>query len=519
MTGTRHTAIVIGAGIGGLAAALRLSAAGMDVTVLETADAPGGKMRVASSTAGPIDQGPTVLTFKHVFDALFADVGERIEDHLHLTQLPIIARHFWDDGTEMDLWADRTQSAEAVDAAFGSKARAEFERFMARAHRLLETFEDPMLMSGSPRQSDMVRTVLRKPSTILDMAPWHSLGSLLDRAFSEPKLAQLFARYATYVGGRPHSSPALLSLIAAGEANGVWAIKGGMHQLALSLQQLAEARGTTFLFGTPARRIALQGGRQAGVETDDAWLKADVIVFNGDPRALSTGLLGPGVTGAVAQDATEPRSLSADVLAFAARPTGPDIAYHNVFFSSAPNAEFPDLAQGKTPLDATLYLCAQDRSGPSPAGPERFEVIRNAPPDPDRQMETEECQTQIFQRFRDFGLTFDPMPGNEAHTDPAGLQRLFPASMGSIYGRSPHGLTAGLKRPTARTKIPGLYLAGGGAHPGAGVPMATLSALHAAEAIKTDLSLISTCRQTDTHGGTSTVSAPAGPAPSASSHS
>uniref|UniRef100_A0AAN0NJ81 FAD-dependent oxidoreductase n=1 Tax=Yoonia rhodophyticola TaxID=3137370 RepID=A0AAN0NJ81_9RHOB len=125
----------------------------------------------------------------------------------------------------------------------------------------------------------------------------------------------------------------------------------------------------------------------------------------------------------------------------------------------------------------------------------------------------------IFNRFKDFGLTFDPVPGPQTLTTPHGFDALFPASQGSLYGRSPHGLTAAFKRPTARTAIPGLYLCGGGTHPGAGVPMAVLSARHAAAAIMTDHALQSTSPQTDTRGGMSMGSATAGPKRSLSSGS
>lgn len=519
MSPGKTSAVVIGAGIGGLAAALRLADAGLDVTVLEAADGPGGKMRALPTDAGPVDTGPTVLTFRPVFDALFADVGERLEDHVDLVRLPVIARHFWEDGTVLDLMDSHEGSLANIDSVFGTRVAREFARFAARAERMLTAFEQPMLWTGAPRQRDLTAAVLAAPRLIADMAPWRSLAGLLDGAFSEPKLAQLFARYATYVGGVPQKVPGLLSLIAAGEARGVWAVRGGMHHLAQVVQQRAEARGVVFRFGTPVRRIAVQGGRPGGVEIDDGRIAADVVVFNGDPRALTEGLLGAGVANAVPTRAVEPRSLSAHVMAFAAEPTGTDLSYHNVFFGPSTKAEFDPLARGETPGDATLYLCAQDRAETAPTGPERFEVIRNAPPLPHPDMENAQCQTLIFDRFRDFGLTFDPMPGPAALTRPTEWDALFPGSQGSLYGRSPHGLTAGLKRPTARTTLPGLYLVGGGAHPGAGVPMATLSARHVAEAIRTDLASTLTSRPTAMPGGTSTGSATAGPAPSASSPS
>jgi 1-hydroxycarotenoid 3,4-desaturase len=523
-SGTDGRVVVIGAGVGGLAAAVRLAAAGLDVTVLDRLGGPGGKMRTVESAAGPVDAGPTVLTMRHVFDAIFAEAGARLEDHLTLVREPLLARHFWPDGSTLDLFDDPERSAEAIRAWGGARAEADFRAFSATARRLYEAFDAPIMQASAPSLPGLVAHVAARPGLMPALAPHRTLARALTAGFREPRLRQLFGRYATYVGGSPFASPAVLGLIWHSEERGVWRVKGGMHRLAIALRSLAERSGATFLFGTQAETIEVQAGRAAGVRTADGRrLAADHVVFNGDPRALAQGLLGDPARRAVPRRAmTEPRSHSAYVWTFAATPAGPDLAHHNVFFAADPKAEFDDLAAGRPPADPALYICAEDRgTGAAPRdGLERFEIIINGPPTtlgPPEDPAT--CRTRTFQALARHGLIFSPTPAPEALTTPSGFESLFPGSAGSLYGRSPHGLLAAFSRPTARSALPGLYLAGGGVHPGAGIPMAALSGKHAAEAIRTDRTSTSPSRRTATPGGTSTGSPTTARAPSRSSAS
>ena len=491
LTDSTQSAVVIGAGIGGLSAALRLAAAGVRVTVVEAADGPGGKMRTTPSVAGPVDIGPTVLTMRPVFETLFADIGERLEDHVTLQRDPLLARHFWRDGSTLDLFDDPDASVDAVHAFAGSKASQQFQRFAASAKQLFEAFDGPIMQSAAPALGPLTTHVLKHPRLIPAMMPGLSLARRLQLSFDDPRLQQLFGRYATYVGGSPYQSPAVLGLIWHSEAQGVWSVEGGMHALAKALHNVAVEKGVTFLFGQTVDRIAQQGGRVSAVHlADGTTLSAGTIVFNGDPRALSEGLLGAPAKAAVPPSGTEPRSLSAFVWGFAAEPQGVDLAHHNVFFCDDPKGEFRDIAKGDMPRDATLYVCAQDRGITPPTGLERFEIIMNGPPGHNTTEEARNtCQTRTFENLQQMGLTFMPRPQTSALTTPRDFNQAFPGSDGSLYGRSPHGMMATFQRPTVRTALKGLYLAGGGAHPGAGIPMATLSGMHAAEAIRADLGL------------------------------
>jgi len=504
-------AVIVGAGAAGLAAAARLAHAGIKVTVLERHAHLGGKMRALPSAAGSVAAGPTVLTMRAVFDALFETCDERLDDHVTLVRQPLLARHFWPDGSRLDLWDDAARNTEAIRDFAGARAAAQFRAFDTRARALFDGFDAPMMQAPAPRPLDLARHVLANPDLLRQMAPHRSLAGLLRHSFDDPRLAQLFGRYATYVGGMPAGVPALLSLIWRAESSGVWAVEGGMHRLAEALAALARRHGAVIETGAHVARIETQGGTVSGVALSDGRrLPCTRVVFNGDPRALATGALGQGCAHVAPATRAAPRSLSAEVWAFAATPSGADLAHHNVFFRTDPAPEFAALARGETAPDPTLYVCAMDRGmGTAPPAPERFEIIANAPAlaPGERPSKESPCPTRIFATLARFGLRFTPEPARDSLTTPRGFDRLFPASLGALYGQSPHGTMAAFSRPTARTPVAGLYLAGGGTHPGAGVPMAALSARHAAEAILNDRISTSTCRPTATRGGISTASA------------
>ncbi len=241
---SRDRVVVIGAGIGGLVSALELAARGCRVTLCERAAAPGGKMREIFIDGVPLDAGPTVFTMRWVFDSLFAEVGTRLEDQISVTPLEILARHAWSEAERFDLFADLERTVDAIgDFSGGAEARR-FLEFSAHARRIYETLEQPFICAQRPGPLSLVRSGgLRGLGDLWQIKPFNRLWSTLGTYFRDPRLRQLFGRYATYCGSSPFLAPATLMLVAHVEQQGVWQIEGGMHRLAAALAELAKQRG------------------------------------------------------------------------------------------------------------------------------------------------------------------------------------------------------------------------------------------------------------------------------------
>ena len=483
----------------GLAAAMQLSKKGLEVEVHEKATTPGGKLRAINSSIGPIDAGPTVFTLKPWFDEFFSELGERFDDHVTISEQSVLARHWWPDESRLDLRTDLHETLSAIKEFSGKKSALEFETFYRKTKMAFDLFEMPIMKSSSINLVELLRLTIKNRRTISDLLfTFKSLWEFLAKEFSDPRLRQLFARYATYVGTSPLEAPALLSLVWQAEARGVWQILGGMHTLPKVMETLARKNGAKFKYKSEINSIQITNGTVQGVtDQTNRLIKANYILFNGDPAAIYKGMLGEDVRSLIKQSAVKDRSLSAFVWSFTSKPIGKDLSLHNVFFNSDYTSEFHDIKRGKIPRTPSIYVCAQDRGiSPNIGGPERFEIIINAAPNPnedynnDKRKEFEKCKEITFHTLQKMGLKFLQSPVMSNLSTPSDYQKMFPGSDGSIYGLNLSKTMATFKRPKVKTKIRGLYLAGGGVHPGPGVPMALSSGKHAAEMILKDHSLI-----------------------------
>lgn len=491
----KHRITVIGAGMGGLVCALELALQGLDVTLLESKPTPGGKMREVDVNGQRIDAGPTVFTMRWVFEQIFADAGTRLEDHVTLQPVATLARHAWNADQHLDLFADIERSADAIGDFAGSKEAEGFRAFSKRAGSIYKTLENSFIQSTKPSPLTLMRDAgLRGIGDLWRINPFSILWQSLGEFFQDARLRQLFGRYSTYCGSSPYAAPATLMLVAHVEQNGVWLPQGGMHRMAQALAEIAVQKGVKLRYGCQATDVVVKGSRVQGVKlATGEYIESDCVVVNADPSALAAGLLGADIQRAVPAMPVKMRSLSALTWAMQARCEGFPLQRHNVFFSDNYRAEFDQIfGEQRLPDGPTVYICAQDRDDCDTSNPhaaERLLCLVNAPAMGDHHTfdhnEIQTCQDKTFSLLQRCGLSIDTQ--SCVITTPTDFNQLFPATGGALYGQASHGWRASFTRPTARTRIPGLYLAGGSTHPGPGIPMAAMSGRLAASALLKDL--------------------------------
>jgi 1-hydroxycarotenoid 3,4-desaturase len=466
--------VIIGAGVGGLSAAIALAAKGEAVTVLERQSGSGGKLLPVKLGGQMFDSGPTVMTMRWVFDELFGLAGDNLDSLLTLHPLDVLARHYWKDGQALDLYSDKNATLDAIGQFAGAAEAKGYAEFAQVSRRIHQSLLQPFLKSQRPTPWGLAAAM--PLGQMLQINPFENLWHALGRYFKDPRLRQLFGRYATYCGSSPFKAPATLMLVADIEAAGVWRIAGGMAGLARALENCARKLGVVFHFDCSAERIEMQGsGIQSVIDSNAVQHSCSSVIVNADSAAVAAGLFGHNVRSATKQTAPSDRSLSAITWCVEAKSQGVPLQHHTVFFSDDYVKEFADLAHGPA-HDPTVYICNQGKG--------RKLLLVNAPAN--GEAAPSDIEDRMLMRLSNSGLHLDLNMSNVLRRSPKEFAKLYPATSGALYGRSSHGWMSTFLRPQARTKVPGLYLAGGSTHPGPGVPMAALAGMRAAEALLCD---------------------------------
>jgi phytoene desaturase len=471
--------LVIGAGLGGLAAAIRLAHAGHAVEVWEKNGEAGGKLKELSQDGFRWDTGPSLLTMPHVLRELFAACGERMEDHLELIRLDSACRYFWTDGTVID-----------EDAAFWSQP--EVARFLDYAQGIYKLSGEAYLnhppsefwRAFTPRNLGKLRHLGKVATT-------RTLAAEVERRISDPHLRQIFLRFATYNGSSPYLTPATFNIIPYVEAEfGAWYVRGGMARIAEALKALAQHHGVTFRFNTTAINWS---GTEATAQ-DGTTTRANFLICNGDVLSAQTGFLSAITPASTQKSLLRPAlSTSGLILFLGVRGIEPRLGHHNIFFSDDYPAEFTEIHARKTsPHEPTIYISISSRTDPdhAPAGHDNYFVLVNAPArDPKQPWTPDEARDYrdlVLQRLQRFGL--DDLPDRivaERTFTPSDFAARDLAHHGALYGWASHSPLTSLFRPPLRSRTArNVFFTGGTTHPGGGIPLVLLSGKMVAELVQ-----------------------------------
>jgi phytoene desaturase len=489
--------VVVGAGVGGLAAGIRLAATGHRVTLCEAASAVGGKLagHALSTGAGTFtfDTGPTLLTLPQIFGDLFADTGAPMPDVLALRSLDTIARYRFADGTQVTTTSDLEQQWQAFDEALGPGTGQAWQRLIDRGEEIWRAVEGPVFETTlSGRTLLRLARRLARYSDLRAVAPHRSLRSLGHELLLDPRQQLMLERYATYEGSDPRRAPAALAVVPYLEHRfGAWYIEGGVHRLADALLERFTALGGELRLDTRVERVAGSGHVTHVELAGGARIPADVVVSDVDAHVLY------GELHHRRRRVPPADSLSGVVLMLAVRDPLPALAHHTVLFGTAPyDDEFDAVfgargrhgrrGPGRLVDDPVLYLNAPDDPLVAPAGGRSVYVLVNAarhgragapgtldwtaPGLVERHVE------QVLGLLATRGLDIRAdVVGHEVRT-PADLEAATGAPGGAIYGQVQHGALATVRRAHNRSRTRGLYLVGGSTHPGGGLPLVAMSA-------------------------------------------
>lgn len=487
--------VVIGAGVGGMAAAARLSAQGHRVTVFEQGPSYGGKVGGVRRDGFAFDTGPSLLTLLAVYRDLFLKTAVRrrnaaLEDNVGLVGLDPAFGYRWADGATATIAGSNTNRvAEDFGAALGGSADKQWRELSRRGAAIWAATRQPFLESPVDGPLSLVRK-LHRVQDLRAIAPWRSLRGLGQQFLSDPRLQMVLDRYATYGGSDPRRAPATLAVIPFVEQTfGAWHIEGGIRNLAEALHTRCLERGVNFFFGSRVTDIVVQGGAAVGVRIHgQGVVDADVVVANADAAQVYGSMVTPATGGRARARLRRARpSMSGFVILLALRGRTVGLRHHNVVFPPSYDEEF-DAIFGRRPFppdDPAIYICSPDDDTMRPdPDHEAWFVLVNAPRQvPDEGMDwnapglADTYADRILSRLAERGLDVrDRVCWREVRT-PATLEQETLSPGGAIYGSASNGMRSAFLRPANQSPVKGLFLVGGSAHPGGGLPLVGMSAV------------------------------------------
>ncbi|TAD84897.1 MAG: phytoene desaturase [Bacteroidetes bacterium] len=485
----KSTAIVIGAGVGGLASAIRLAAKGYAVQVFERNAYPGGKLSAFQQQGYLFDAGPSLFTQPQNIEELFALCNQPMAAYFKYQSVPVACQYFFANGKQLTAHANAQRLAANMHIQLGENAEAVIN-YLSRAQNAYQHIGEFFLNNSLHRLKTYLNTALLK-------ALWHtrlgyltkSLNRFNTRAFRTPEAVQLFNRYATYNGSNPYKAPAMLSMIPHLEMNeGTFYPNGGMISITNALVALATKMGVQFHFSTPVLAINRQQGQVQGVQTAQGNHVAALVVSNGDVYFTYKHLLNQPAL--AAKLLKQERSSSALIFYWGVKHSFEQLQLHNIFFTADYKQEFDCIfKKGTVAADPTVYIniTSKMEANQAPAGCENWFVMVNVPAHKQQDWAVLQQQVRkavIAKLSRVLAVNLESLIATEAILNPIMIEERTASYRGSLYGTSSNSPLAAFFRHANFTKrIRGLYFVGGSVHPGGGIPLCLKSAKIMAEMV------------------------------------
>lgn len=489
----QRKAIIIGAGIAGLATAVRLAVQGFDVEVHEKNDRAGGKMYLIERDGYVFDAGPSLFTQPENMEELFAYAGEDIRDFFSYRSLPLACRYFFEDGKVVNAYTDQQAFADEMEQVLGEPG-GNILRYLRDSAKVYEKVGSIFLNYSLHKLSTWLHPrVIGAFRTVRLPYLTKTLHQFNKSRLKTPEAVQIFNRFATYNGSNPFQAPGMLSLIPHLEQNqGTYYPEGGMISIPDTLRRLAEKKGVKFVFNSKVNNIVTESGRVSGIVADGVYIPASTVVSNVDAYYTYKNLLEreDGVRKVLRNE----RSSSALIFYWGINREFSNLHLHNIFFSKQYREEFEHIFKHKRFFDdPTIYIniTSKMEAGMAPVGTENWFVMINAPAlaGADWNQEVAAVRRKVLEKLnRILGVDLREHIAVEEVLTPEGIQQRTDSYLGSLYGTSSNSKWAAfLRHANFSSAIRGLYFTGGSVHPGGGIPLCLKSAAIVGDLAATEL--------------------------------
>jgi phytoene desaturase len=472
---------IIGAGIAGLAAAVRMASRGHEVDVFEANPYPGGKLTEFTLNGYRFDAGPSLFTMPQYIEELFEVAGVDMGPYFDYIRLPVVCRYFWEDGVRLTAHADPGEFAGEVEEKLGVPPVA-IKKILDDSRRKYELTGRIFLEKSLHRldtwlSARVVKAMMKIPT--LDL--FTTMNAVNERGLRHPKLVQLFNRFATYNGSNPYKAPGLLTIIPHFEHRiGAFYPKGGMHSITKAIYELALVKGVRFHFNHLVEEIIVEQGQAKGLRLNGQVRQYDRIISNMDVfftyRNLLSGQKQPE------RILRQQKSTSALIFYWGIKKQFPELGLHNIFFSDDYRSEFNCLEKGNIFEDPTVYVNITQKYSPqdAPEGCENWFTMINVPFNSGQDWDAliQISRRRIIQKLsRILGADVESLIECEEVLEPRAIESKTRSHLGALYGTSSNNrMAAFLRHANFSNRIGNLYFCGGSVHPGGGIPLALLSA-------------------------------------------